>query len=404
MAHVGPAAPTARPIFISYRRHDSAFFAAQLKGRLEQAFPGDVFLDVSGIEGGADFVQTLREAVLGARVVLVVIGPGWASAADGRSRLGEPGDFVTEEVATALQAGITTLPVLIGGARMPQAEQLPDSLQALATRHALEVRHERFESDAEHVLAALYRPLGIQPPGRLERMLELLPRGARTSQRTRDQLAWAALGLAAVAALWVGAWAAEAAGDPQDMVTPLLLATAALGVGWIGRHSLRRRWAAWSGIGVGVATLLGCLALAVWQLRSLPREAWMEAGMVAQAHAHLPELPAERVAWSPRVPFQTPPPSVDCDCLQIGPRPAGTPPYAAGSQVGFRNGCAGPVTFVLSRQLRAQLAGSYPWWAMAGREFAVVTLAPKQSLQLPVAGHHGGAVAPWICQRSARPQ
>lgn len=62
----------AQPIFISYRRHDSSFFAAQLKDRLEQAFPGDVFLDVSGIEVGADLVQTLRAAVQSAKVVLVV--------------------------------------------------------------------------------------------------------------------------------------------------------------------------------------------------------------------------------------------------------------------------------------------------------------------------------------------
>lgn len=389
----------AQPIFISYRRHDSSFFAARLKDRLEQAFPGDVFLDVSGIGGGADFVQTLRSAAGASKVVLVVIGPGWATASDGRARLGEPGDFVTEEVATALREGITTLPVLIGGARMPRADELPEALRALASRNALSVSHERFDSDVGHVLAALYRPLGIRPPERIERMLELLPSGARTSQRTRDQMAWAALGLAAVAAGWVAMWAGVERGEPQAMGMPLLLAASALLLGLVGRNSQRRRWAAWSGIGLAAAALVACLGLATWQALSLPREAWLEAGMLAQTHAHLAELPADKLAWSPRVPFNTPPPSVECDCLAVGERPAGGPPYAAGSRIAFSNGCQGPVTFVLSRNTRELLAGAYPWFAAAGREFAVVTLAPKQMLRLPVAGHYSGAIAPWLCAR-----
>jgi hypothetical protein len=393
-----------QPIFISYRRHDSSFFAAQLKGRLEQAFPGDVFLDVSGIEGGADFVHTLRSAVQSAKVVLVVIGPGWATAGDGRTRLGEPGDFVTEEVATALRAGITTLPVLIGGARMPLNNELPEALRALASRHALSVSHERFDSDAGHVVAALYRPLGIHPPGRLERMLELLPSGARASQRTRDQMAWAALGLAAISAIWVALWAGVEHGEPQAVSTPLAISAGALLLGLIGRNSQRRRWAAWGAMGLAGAALLACLGLATWQAASLPREAWMEAGMMAQVHAHLDELPAEKLAWSPRVPFNTPPPSVECDCLAVDERPASSPPYAAGSRISFSNGCPGPVSFVLSRNAREGLAGAYPWFAAAGREFAVVTLGPKQTLRVPVQGSYSGAVAPWLCPRRAMAQ
>jgi hypothetical protein len=393
-----------QPIFISYRRHDSSFFAARLKDRLEQVFPGDVFLDVSGIEGGADFVQTLRSAVGASKAVLVVIGPAWATAGDGRTRLGEAGDFVTEEVATALRAGIPTLPVLIGGAQMPQADELPEALRALATRNALAVSHERFDSDVGHVLAALYRPLGIEPPGRIERMLELLPSGARTSQRTRDQMAWAALGMAAVAAAWVAQWATVERGEPQTVGLPLLLSGGALLLGLVGRNSQRRRWAAWGGIGLAGVALVTGLALAAWHAAALPREAWMEAGMLAQRHAHLDELPADKLAWSPRVPFNTPPPSVECSCLTVGERPAGAPPYAAGARIAFSNGCPGPVTFVLSRQTGEPPAGVYPWLTMAGREFAVVTLAPKQSLRVPVAGHHGGAIAPWLCARSAAAQ
>ena len=53
--------------------------------------------------------------------MLAVIGPDWATVSDshGRPRLSDPGDVVRMEIATALQTGKPVIPVLVGGASMP---------------------------------------------------------------------------------------------------------------------------------------------------------------------------------------------------------------------------------------------------------------------------------------------
>ncbi len=56
-------------------------------------------------------------------------------------------------------------------------------------------------------------------------------------------------------------------------------------------------------VGIDGVALTTCLGPATWQALSLPRQAWLEAGRVAQQQAHLGELPADTMAWSPRALF-----------------------------------------------------------------------------------------------------
>ena len=63
------------------------------------------------------------------------------------------------EIAAALQRDIPVIPVLIDGAEMPAEADLPEDLASLARRHALELRHTRFASDADAVVTALYTVL-----------------------------------------------------------------------------------------------------------------------------------------------------------------------------------------------------------------------------------------------------
>ena len=62
-----------------------------------------------------------------ADVLIAVIGPNWATAADGsgRRRLDKPDDFVRLEVGGALRRDIRVIPVLVGGAKMPDAHEFP---------------------------------------------------------------------------------------------------------------------------------------------------------------------------------------------------------------------------------------------------------------------------------------
>src|ERR1700722_16833399 len=145
-------------IFINYRRGDDPGFAQALFARLEQAFPpGQLFMDVDNIEPGLDFVRVLEEQVAQSDVLISVIGKGWIDARDdkGARRLDNPEDFVRIEIESALQQEKRVIPVLVGQAQMPRAEELPDAMKPLARRNAVRLTHERFRSDTEALITAL---------------------------------------------------------------------------------------------------------------------------------------------------------------------------------------------------------------------------------------------------------
>ena len=117
-------------IFINYRRDDSIGMAGRLHDRLAQTFGRDkLFMDVDHIPVGVDFVAHLNSQVAECNALLVVIGPNWLNAKDesGERRLDNPDDFVAIEIAAALARDIRVIPVLVDGARMPKAKELPDS-------------------------------------------------------------------------------------------------------------------------------------------------------------------------------------------------------------------------------------------------------------------------------------
>jgi TonB family protein len=74
--------------------------------------------------------------------------------------LDEPVDFVREEVAAALRRDIPVIPVLVRGAEMPHADQLPDSIKELAYRNSAELTHARWKSDVQLLLDPLRRLIG----------------------------------------------------------------------------------------------------------------------------------------------------------------------------------------------------------------------------------------------------
>jgi hypothetical protein len=154
-----------RAIFISYRRDDAEGQAGRLFGDLCEHFgDGSVFMDVAGIQPGRDFRRAIDEQVASCGVLLALIGKDWVDAADdaGRRRLDDPMDFVRLETASALKRDIPVVPVLVHGARMPRADQLPADLQELAYRNAVELTHPRWESDVQVLIKALAPHVGAR--------------------------------------------------------------------------------------------------------------------------------------------------------------------------------------------------------------------------------------------------
>ena len=147
-----------RAIFISYRREDAEGQAGRLFDDLARHFGEDsVFMDVAGIEPGRDFRRVIDEHVASCGVLLAMIGKTWIDATDesGRRRLEDPMDFVRLETASALKRDIPVVPVLVHGARMPRAEQLPEDLAELAYRNGVELTHARWDSDVQVLIKAL---------------------------------------------------------------------------------------------------------------------------------------------------------------------------------------------------------------------------------------------------------
>jgi hypothetical protein len=89
-------------------------------------------------------------------VLLAVIGSNWLDARDehGNRRLDNPNDFVRIEIAV-LQRNIPVIPILLDGATIPKATQLPEDLQELALCNAMEIRHASFHDDMNRLIRGL---------------------------------------------------------------------------------------------------------------------------------------------------------------------------------------------------------------------------------------------------------
>lgn len=147
-------------IVINYRREDSASWAARLDELLTAEFGRDqVLRDIDTFQPGEDFVK-IDKVMAECDVFIAVIGPQWKTITDkkGTRRLDNPMDLVRLEIVAALKRNARVIPVLVGEADMPSAEELPDDLSMLSRRYAVEIDDVRFREDVNHLFAKI-RPL-----------------------------------------------------------------------------------------------------------------------------------------------------------------------------------------------------------------------------------------------------
>jgi hypothetical protein len=146
-------------VFINYRRGDDPGTTGRIYDRLEAEFTaGQLFMDVEGhIKGGDDFVDVLKAQVARCDVFLAIIGPRWLTIPDeqGRRRLDNPDDWVRVEIASALAMKKRVIPVLVGGADIPRAEDLPEDLKPLARRQVIRITLERFKADVQGLVSQI---------------------------------------------------------------------------------------------------------------------------------------------------------------------------------------------------------------------------------------------------------
>ncbi len=126
-------------------------------------------MDVDDIPPGADFARQIDLKVGSCDAMVVVIGKDWLTTrnAEGHLRLSDPNDFVGLEVVLALQRNVLVIPVLVGGAQMPKAEELRADLRPLAGRNALTLNDRDFQRDAGELIGALAKASGLQGQSRI---------------------------------------------------------------------------------------------------------------------------------------------------------------------------------------------------------------------------------------------
>ena len=152
-------------IFISYRREDTAGHAGRLYDRLNARFPSQVFRDITSIRPGEKFRDAIERKLDTCQVFIELIGNQWASIKDQRGRrIDQPDDFVRLELATALRRSITVIPVLVEGARMPDASTLPEDVAPLTLHNALEISEVDFDHDVERLIDTLESIFGTDKP------------------------------------------------------------------------------------------------------------------------------------------------------------------------------------------------------------------------------------------------
>jgi TIR domain-containing protein len=154
-------------IFLSYRREDTRWAALFLaEGVRLRLGANQVFHDVDGIRAGTQWRVRIGSALDTCRVLVAMIGGAWGAVPDsaGRRRLHEPDDLVAFEIAHALRAGTSIVPVLVDGAEMPDCTTLPEPLRRLPDYQAVPLAYRSWRENVDRIVDAVEAQLPPPPP------------------------------------------------------------------------------------------------------------------------------------------------------------------------------------------------------------------------------------------------
>jgi hypothetical protein len=223
--------------------------------------------------------------------VLVLVGPSWLTARDaqGNRRLDDEADTHRSEIVAALRSDVRVVPVLVGGASMPKASDLPEPLRDLVHRNAAIIEDRRFASDVASLQEALRGLVArdaadggvADPPGGAATPGRVPPRGragpasrgggpAGPGVPARAGLPALPVGLALAGALLVLVWGVVVQrGWHNEFEAVRVVAGILLVLGTVAGLARRRwRWVA----AAGLTGLVGTVLWLLWLLSTHPGE------------------------------------------------------------------------------------------------------------------------------------
>jgi len=121
-------------VFISYRRSDAPAAAGRIAHDLEEHFGQRcVFLDIQDIAPSQAWDQSIDGAIASCKAGVIVIGRRWLAAdpSDHKPRLFREDDVVRREIDRLIMEKKAVFPVLVEGATLPEASELPQDLRSL---------------------------------------------------------------------------------------------------------------------------------------------------------------------------------------------------------------------------------------------------------------------------------
>jgi hypothetical protein len=160
---------SAYDIFICFRESDTEQTVWRLRDRLVADLKGKrVFVYEGAMPLGRPFLDTAQAIIKRSTIAVVLIGQAWLDATDDqdRRRLEIEDDPVRTEIRTALAANVPVLPVLVGKARMPTADDLAPDIQGLVKYPAGKLGGATFDRDygelVERIKELLERPRSVE--------------------------------------------------------------------------------------------------------------------------------------------------------------------------------------------------------------------------------------------------
>jgi hypothetical protein len=191
-------------IILSYRRADSDVITGRIRDNLANRYGEDaIFMDIDSIPLGFDYRKQMKDALTENKVMVAVIGPKWLGGRGKDARINANNDPVRIELETALQQGTPIIPVLVGGATMPKAADLPESLQELCYINAGEVDGARdFRQHMSRLIYGIDQILktGESPPLKQTLKAEPVSHGGEPPGSSRK---WVPFALGAIVCLVV---------------------------------------------------------------------------------------------------------------------------------------------------------------------------------------------------------
>jgi hypothetical protein len=154
-------------IFINYRTADGSYLPEFIYAHLKQQFGHEqVFLDRAELEPGRPFHPELTRRLTLSTVLIALIGARWLALTDdsGSRLLDRTNDYVRWEIETSLKRQIHVIPVLLEGAPLPTANELPRSIADLASHQYLEIRARHLATDFKTLAEVCARHVPVRHP------------------------------------------------------------------------------------------------------------------------------------------------------------------------------------------------------------------------------------------------